>query len=165
MPLFDYYCRACDGVFELLRPSARSSEPAPCPDCDADSERLMPIDFSALTVRDGLPRRLPDRGAHWHMGKEVSSPVNRPASSYEHPEIHKKPPPKAPSVEEIERFQHEQSREAERINNAAASGVTLPRDTGRERSNREFRQRAALRRPKTSGSTSSKPPKKPGENN
>ena len=69
------------------------------------------------------------------------------------------------SVEEIERFQHEQSREAERINNAAASGVTLPRDTGRERSNREFRQRAALRRPKTSGSTSSKPPKKPGENN
>ena len=48
----------------------------PCPGCDGASERLMPTQFAAFTFRDGYPRRLPDKGTYWRLGKEVSSPGN-----------------------------------------------------------------------------------------
>ena len=30
MPLYEYYCPACEEKFELLRPMSRSKEPAKC---------------------------------------------------------------------------------------------------------------------------------------
>jgi putative FmdB family regulatory protein len=65
MPLYEYYCADCHGVFELLRPVREASNPQPCPECDAESRRLMPKDFAAFVVREGLPRRVPDTGKYW----------------------------------------------------------------------------------------------------
>lgn len=65
MPVYEYYCGDCNGVFELLRPVREASNPQPCPVCDSDSRRLMPTDFAAFVVREGLPRRIPDTGKYW----------------------------------------------------------------------------------------------------
>ena len=95
MPLYEYFCEPCDGVFEALRPIKEASEPVPCPDCNRDAKRIMPTSFMAFTFRDGYPRRIPDKGTYWHLGKEVKSPVTGPVRPNEHPEINKpEPPPK-----------------------------------------------------------------------
>ncbi len=65
MPMYEYYCADCNGVFELLRPVREASYAQPCPVCDTDSKRLMPTDFAAFVVREGLPRRIPDTGKYW----------------------------------------------------------------------------------------------------
>lgn len=71
MPLYEYLCDDCVGVFELLRPVREASNDQPCPVCDADSRRLMPTDFAAYIQREGLPRRIPDQGKYW-TGKGLS---------------------------------------------------------------------------------------------
>jgi putative FmdB family regulatory protein len=48
MPLYEYYCPTCDMKFELLRPMARSGEPAACPRGHEGAERVISV-FSALT--------------------------------------------------------------------------------------------------------------------
>ena len=97
----------------------------------------MPMEFAAFTFRDGYPRRLPDKGTFRHMGKEVSSPVNQPARSYQHPEIHKKPPPAPPSAEELERFDQKEDREAERhARNRRARPVHTHQSDGTSRAGR-----------------------------
>lgn len=71
MPLYEYYCAHCHGVFELIRPVRESSEPQPCPECSGDAKRMMPTEFNAFVFRDGNPRRLPDRGTYWSFHGEV----------------------------------------------------------------------------------------------
>jgi putative FmdB family regulatory protein len=122
MPLYEYYCKDCDGVFELIRPVRQSTTPQPCPECDREVERLMSVDVAAFTVRDGLPRRIPDRGTYWHMGKEVSRPVNEAAFAYEHPDIHKEEVV-APSNEEVDAFNARIDREIEQDLEADARGM------------------------------------------
>ena len=111
MPVYEYLCNHCNGIFEALRPIRESSEPAPCPECSRESERMMPTSFMAFTFRDGYPRRIPDKGTYWHLGKEVKSPVTGPVRPNEHPEINKpEPPPKrlrGDVVEERERTREE----------------------------------------------------------
>lgn len=124
MPLYEYYCRDCNGVFELLRPASQSAAAQPCPECDRDAQRLMTTDFAAFTVRDGLPRRIPDRGTYWHLGQEVARPVNEAARAWEHPDIHKDAPPVAPSTEEVERFEHQLDVDVEHEMEAAARGMS-----------------------------------------
>jgi putative FmdB family regulatory protein len=70
MPLYEYYCEPCNGVFEAIRPMREASEDVPCPECSRDSPRIM-SSFTAFTFRDGYPRRIPDKGTYWHLGKEV----------------------------------------------------------------------------------------------
>ena len=41
MPLYEYYCRRCDGRFELLRPFARLDEPAACPEGHGGGKRVL----------------------------------------------------------------------------------------------------------------------------
>jgi len=95
MPLYEYYCDPCDGVFEALRSLKESSEQMPCPVCNRDGKRMMPSSFAAFTYRDGYARRIPDKGTYWHLGKEVKSLVTGPVRPNEHPEINKpEPPPK-----------------------------------------------------------------------
>ena len=65
MPLYEYICSEGHGMFELLRPVREASNPQPCPQCDAESRRVMPKDFAAFVVREGLPRRVPDTGKYW----------------------------------------------------------------------------------------------------
>jgi putative FmdB family regulatory protein len=94
MPVYEYLCQHCNGIFEVLRSRRESSEPAPCPVCDRDAQRIMPSSFAAFTVRDGLPRRIPDRGTYWHLGKEVKKPITGEGVAWEHPEINRPKPPR-----------------------------------------------------------------------
>ncbi len=87
MPLYEYYCQNCDGVFETLRSMREASEPSPCPVCDRDGQRIMPTSFHAFTLRDGVPRRIPDRGKYWHYGEEVDTAISEAVPIGEHPEL------------------------------------------------------------------------------
>jgi len=33
MPLYEYFCEPCNGIFEELRPIREASDPVPCPEC------------------------------------------------------------------------------------------------------------------------------------
>lgn len=102
MPLYEYYCKRCDGVFETMRPIAKASDPAPCPVCAKKAERLMPTSFSAFTMREGYPRAIPDRGTYYHLGKEVKTPNTGGVPMNEHPELYKPKPKRKPSKGERE---------------------------------------------------------------
>ena len=91
MPLYEYFCQPCNGIFEELRPIREATEPVPCPVCYKDAGRIMPTSFSAFTFRDGYPRRIPDDGKFYHLGQKVSKPVTH-ARPNEHPEINKPEP-------------------------------------------------------------------------
>ncbi len=125
MPLYEFYCEPCDGVFELLRSIRESSDPAPCPVCNRDARRVMPTSFNAFTFRDGYPRRIPDKGTYWHLGKEVKNLVTGPVRPNEHPEINKPIPPPKPlkgdvaDQREVARLQAEQKAIEERERQAA----------------------------------------------
>jgi putative FmdB family regulatory protein len=97
MPLYEYYCNHCDGVFEQLRSMREASEDYPCPVCDRDSKRIMPTSFSAFTFRDGYPRRIPDRGTYWHFDKEVKTMNTGGVPANEHPELYKPRPKPTPT--------------------------------------------------------------------
>jgi putative FmdB family regulatory protein len=84
MPLYEYHCQPCNGIFEHIRPMREASLPVPCPECSRDAPRIM-SSFNAFTFRDGYPRRLPDKGTFWHMGKEVKRRAKR-MRWYDHPE-------------------------------------------------------------------------------
>src|SRR5690606_23201983 len=102
MPLYEYYCEPCNGVFELLRPAREASKPQPCPECDEDARRIMSREWSAFIFREGSPRRLPDTGGYWHLGKRVSAPMTRMGADGAHPELKKREGPKPVTAEEVE---------------------------------------------------------------
>ena len=102
MPVYEYFCESCDGIFEALRPMREAADLVPCPLCDRDGQRIMPTSFMAFTFRDGYPRRIPDRGTYWHLGKEVRAPARGPVRMNEHPEINKPPPPRRKTKAERE---------------------------------------------------------------
>jgi putative FmdB family regulatory protein len=88
MPLYEYYCTHCDGVFERLKNIREAIEPSSCPVCDRDSDRIMPTSFTAFTFRDGLARRIPDRGTYWHSdGSEVKTMNTGGVMPNAHPEL------------------------------------------------------------------------------
>ena len=102
MPLYEYFCKSCDGVFETMRPIAMASEPAPCPVCAKKAQRIPPTSFSAFTIREGYPRSIPDRGTYYHLGKEVKTPNRGGAPMNEHPELYKPTPKRRPTKGERE---------------------------------------------------------------
>jgi putative FmdB family regulatory protein len=126
MPLYEYYCHHCDGVFEQLRSIREASEPSPCPLCDRDSERIMPTSFSAFTFRDGYPRRIPDRGTYWHLGKEVKTPNTGGVPPNEHPELYKPDPAPTLSRGEREDKQELQQLEKKALRRLQDSGIQAP---------------------------------------
>ncbi len=75
MPLYEYYCEHCNGVFELIRPVREAARPQPCPECDNDAKRILSKEWAAFIYRDGIPRRLPDRGKYWHIFEEKDVPM------------------------------------------------------------------------------------------
>jgi putative FmdB family regulatory protein len=92
MPLYEFYCQDCHGIFEHIRQMRDASTPAACPECGLPAPRIM-SSFSAFTMRDGYPRKIPDKGTYWHMGKEVKTRAKRLIGNT-HPELYK-PRPKA----------------------------------------------------------------------
>jgi putative FmdB family regulatory protein len=131
MPLYEYYCTHCDGVFEQLRSMREASEDYPCPVCDRDSKRIMPTSFSAFTFRDGYPRRIPDRGTYWHFDKEVKTMNTGGVPANEHPELYKpKPKPTPTKGESSDRAEvdHIKQRNLERIRKDSDIGPALGPD-------------------------------------
>jgi putative FmdB family regulatory protein len=102
MPVYEFFCKHCDGVFEAIRQLAQASDAAPCPVCSRKAKRLPPSSFSAFTMREGYPRAIPDRGTYYHLGKEVKRPVSGPVRMNEHPEINKPRPKPQKSKGELE---------------------------------------------------------------
>lgn len=123
MPLYEYYCEPCNGVFELLRPAREASKAQPCPECDDDAKRIVSKEWSAFIHRDGLPRRLPDTGGYWHLGKHVSKPLTGSIDGgLQHPELTYEPKAKAPSLEEIEQYEYRMEVKRD-INNAHGANM------------------------------------------
>jgi len=94
-----------------------ASEPVPCPECSKDAPRIM-SSFTAFTFRDGYPRRIPDKGTYWHMGKEVKKRA-RKMKGWEHPELAQPKPAVRPGKGEID---------AKRQQALAARGEAVYRD-------------------------------------
>jgi putative FmdB family regulatory protein len=134
MPIYEYYCAECNGVFEQLLPVKRASEPQPCPQCDSESRRIMPTEFQAFTFREGAPRRIPDRGTYWHFEQEVRRPVNEEVQLNEHPDLiyEKYGPDHPPTVEEQERYAEQLMDRLQYEEESLASGRT-PDDVPVER--------------------------------
>lgn len=65
MPTYDYQCRACGG-FDALRSVSQRDHPAACPDCGADSPRVMSSAPRLALMGDGTRRAmaLNERAAH-----------------------------------------------------------------------------------------------------
>ncbi len=108
MPIYEYFCKPCDGVFESMRPISRASEPAPCPVCAKDAGRIPPTSFSAFTMREGYPRSIPDRGTYYHLGKEVKHAITGAVRMNEHPEINKPKPRRKKTKGEMEIIEHQE---------------------------------------------------------
>lgn len=62
MPIYEYFCEACEKLFELLKPMSQAKDPTPCPACNAIAERLPPSGVGLYTMRDGYPRSVTDNG-------------------------------------------------------------------------------------------------------
>ncbi len=99
MPLYEYYCQSCNGVFEAIRQMREAPLPVPCPECNRDGQRIM-SSFSAFTFRDGYPRRLPDKGTYWHMGQEVKQRATT-MKGWEHPELAEQKPTPRPRKDDV----------------------------------------------------------------
>jgi putative FmdB family regulatory protein len=97
MPLYEFFCPDCSGVFEHLRSIREAGDPAPCPVCDRECTRVMPTSFAAFSMRSGVPRRLPDRGTYWHLGREVKNRNTGGVPAFQHPETYKPEPRRRPS--------------------------------------------------------------------
>ena len=139
MPLYEYYCEDCHGVFELLRPPREASTNQPCPECDADAARVV-SNFQTFVFRDGYPRKIPDDGTHWHLGTKVRDPVNKAVEPNEHPELidQKRGPETVPNAEE-----REAARDlADQYAITTRAGPDAPKDKGVEDRLNMFRRRA-----------------------
>jgi putative FmdB family regulatory protein len=112
MPVYEYYCKSCDGVFESIGQYAQASQPAPCPVCAKKAQRIPPTSFSAFTMREGYPRAMHDRGTYYHLGKEVKTKISGPVRMNEHPEINKPKPPRQKSKGALEIARDKQALEA-----------------------------------------------------
>ncbi len=123
MPVYEYFCKSCDGVFETMRPIAQASDPAPCPVCAKKAQRIPPTSFSAFTMRDGYPRSIPDRGTYYHLEKEVKRPVTGSVRMNEHPEINKPRPKRQKSKGEVAAIEDRQSMIAKEQKKMLDSGI------------------------------------------
>ena len=127
MPVYEYLCDDCDGIFEAVKPMKEADEPAPCPVCDLDGQRMMPTQFTAFIMRKGYPRRIPDKGTYWHLGTEVSY-LPRSARAYEHPQVKKERRRDPPSKADVANLTERKILERRAKRNASKMQRTLARD-------------------------------------
>ncbi len=61
MPIYEYYCAACQKEFELMRPLSQMGDPAPCPSCGAAGQRLISSFASKVDYYIKTPSKPPFR--------------------------------------------------------------------------------------------------------
>jgi putative FmdB family regulatory protein len=54
MPIYEYYCDACEKKFQLLRRFSQADEPAECPDCHGTSDRRLLSTFACMNKEGSL---------------------------------------------------------------------------------------------------------------
>jgi len=59
MALYEYYCEPCDSVFDSLSAFRDSDLSAPCPQCGAQADRIMPTTFASMSFKSGWKQRVP----------------------------------------------------------------------------------------------------------
>ena len=128
MPLYEYYCKRCDGVFEAMGAISAASAPAPCPVCNRKAERIPPTSFNARTMREGYPRAIPDRGTYWHLEKEVKQPLRGSFRPNEHPELVKREPRRRASKGDVETARDKQQAAAKEQRKRIKDGAPIIRD-------------------------------------
>lgn len=150
MPVYEYYCKDCHGIFELVRAVRLAAQPQPCPVCDAESPRLMPTSFNAFMMRDGVPRRIPDRGKYWHYGEEVSAPISSAIQMGEHPELiyEHYGPERPPTIEEREAHETQVLQRMEYEAEQIASGLAPTQDVHGAQEAAAFRRREQTTAPR-----------------
>ena len=105
MPIYEYHCSDCSAGFELLRPVREAANSQPCPQCDADAERVISRQWAAFTYRAGYSRSLPDDGGYLHMGKKVSAPISYSSDGASHPELQKPEATPQPTIADVEEYE------------------------------------------------------------
>ncbi len=123
MPVYEFFCKHCDGVFEAMKQISQASDPALCPVCAKKAQRIPPTSFSAFTMREGYPRAIPDRGTYYHLGKEVKRPISGPARMNEHPELVKPRPKPRKSKGELEITRERKQVESKERSRRRAAGM------------------------------------------
>jgi putative FmdB family regulatory protein len=164
MPLYEYYCKDCHGVFELLRPTREAGTAQPCPECDEDAKRIV-SNFEAYIFREGLARKIPDDGTYWHVETKVARPMTESDDYGQHPDLKRaaEGPTAVPTMEEFEGHQaaaerfHDDVREQEEtgsgfVTNDVAGGEHLEKFRKRVRVTAR-RERTKRRRRVNSEST------------
>jgi len=58
MAIYEYFCPKCREVYELMRPMSKADDPATCPKCHGQGERLLSV--FASTADSGI--KVPDKG-------------------------------------------------------------------------------------------------------
>lgn len=81
MAVYEYRCRGCGKVFELLRPMSEADAPAKCPKCGRAGERLISIfastDASTIRVPAREAFRAPAPATNRH-GRNAQGKAARP---------------------------------------------------------------------------------------
>jgi putative FmdB family regulatory protein len=62
MPIYEYGCQSCNEVFAIKRPMSEASEPAACPKCGTQSERVVSVFASKSDYKILLPAKDAFRG-------------------------------------------------------------------------------------------------------
>ncbi|MBC3193567.1 zinc ribbon domain-containing protein [Pseudonocardia sp. C8] len=62
MPRYEFRCRECSSTFEVDRPMAAASDPAPCPVGHADTVKLLSTVALGGRAGSGAPAPLPAGG-------------------------------------------------------------------------------------------------------
>ncbi|MEX2247564.1 MAG: zinc ribbon domain-containing protein [Dehalococcoidia bacterium] len=128
MPVYEYFCKSCDGIFEAIRTMAQASAPAPCPVCARTAGRIPPTSFAAFTMREGYPRAIPDRGTYYHLGKEVKTRISGKVRANEHPELTKPRPKPTKSKGELEIAREKRQLRAKEERRKRADGAPIIHD-------------------------------------
>ncbi|HEY3078396.1 MAG TPA: zinc ribbon domain-containing protein [Chloroflexota bacterium] len=83
MPIYEYRCQSCAGDFEVTRPIAQSSEPAPCPTCGKPAQKLVSSFASKADYTVKVPTKEPFRApmASGTPSGGAARPAAKPASS------------------------------------------------------------------------------------
>lgn len=54
MPIYEYFCDACQDKFQLLRSFSKADEPAECPTCHGMSEQRLLSTFACMNKEGSL---------------------------------------------------------------------------------------------------------------
>jgi putative FmdB family regulatory protein len=142
MPLYEYYCQPCHGIFEEIRQMREASLPMPCPECNRDAPRIM-SSFNAFVFRDGYPRRIPDKGTYWHLGQEVKKRAKRMKNNV-HPELAKpKPTPRKTKGDRTAELDKKRTERAAAIYRSRWGVDQYGMKTAKEKKNRPARKTLA----------------------